>query len=373
MRYENFSLTFSSAGEGRFLTRVLDSPAGQASGDFILPFANSSLRRGSEAAARRNISKEEGKVEISQSSRPEEIGSLLFNALFTGDIAQLFFQSLGYVTAKGDRRLRLIIRVNPNEEGAASITSLPWELLYYNGTHKFLAFDLSISIVRYLEVQQPITSTPLPSRIQLLLITFNPRETPTLELKGERRRIQSAVSGSLHPFALTTVQQATIDELCRATRESPFHVIHFSGHGEIDSESGEPFLALEDEKGSTARLSARMLYSILSPLSTLRLVVLNSCLDQELTLGSTVSLASYLSMQGIPAVIAHQSAINDIEAIAFSQSFYEALARGKCLDEALSEGRLAIRAQFNDYHSWTWATPVLFSRLPSNELFEGDD
>ena len=56
-------------------------------------------------------------------------------------------------------------------------------------------------------------------------------------------------------------------------------------------------------------------------------------------------IAPALTKVDIPAVVANQYSINDTSAIAFSRRFYQALAGGLPLEDAVSAGRLAVYNQ----------------------------
>ena len=70
--------------------------------------------------------------------------------------------------------------------------------------------------------------------------------------------------------------------------------------------------------------------------------------------------------QGIPAVIAMQFEISDPAALAFSQSFYQAIADGLPVDVAMVEARRGMFAEDNEV---AWPTPVLYLRSPDGRVF----
>ena len=61
-----------------------------------------------------------------------------------------------------------------------------------------------------------------------------------------------------------------------------------------------------------------------------------------------------------------QFEISDAAAIQFSTAFYEAVASGQPVDQAVALGRLAICSEVSDLE---WATPVLYLRLPDGRIF----
>ena len=80
------------------------------------------------------------------------------------------------------------------------------------------------------------------------------------------------------------------------------------------------------------------------------------------------STAGTLVRRGTPAVVAMQYEITDDAAIEFSRDFYEALAGGIAVDEALAEARKGVALAIPG--TLEWGTPVLFMRAPDGILFD---
>ena len=93
----------------------------------------------------------------------------------------------------------------------------------------------------------------------------------------------------------------------------------------------------------------------------IKLVVLNSCKTAQSDSRSfeAAGVATTLIQAGIPAVIGMQLSLDDEAAIKFSSTFYDALAEGYRLEEALVKGR---RAMFNMNISQYWGVPTLYMR-----------
>jgi hypothetical protein len=127
-------------------------------------------------------------------------------------------------------------------------------------------------------------------------------------------------------------------------------------------------LILEDEHGRPDLVTASALADQLRDCTGLRLLFLNACKTaQVFASGPFSGVATALLQVGIPAVIAMQFPITDAAALAFSEGVYRRLALGDSIDEAVAEGRLAIRRRLPD--SLEWGTPVLFLRAPDGRLF----
>ena len=73
----------------------------------------------------------------------------MFEAVFAGEIPDVFQRSLGRVEARsGDLRIRL--RLAPN---VPELLDLPWELLLDRRRNRFLALEPATKLVRHLPVQ----------------------------------------------------------------------------------------------------------------------------------------------------------------------------------------------------------------------------
>src|SRR5690606_26169173 len=128
------------------------------------------------------------------------------------------------------------------------------------------------------------------------------------------------------------------------------------------------FLLLQDHEGQSHRLSAEQLGLNLRGRGV-RLAVLGACegarRDQ---INAWTGIAPALTRQGLPAVVAMQFSIRDENAVIFSRRFYQILAAGKSIDEAVTEGRLAILNRSQEQER-DWAVPVLYLRSEEGALF----
>jgi hypothetical protein len=154
-------------------------------------------------------------------------------------------------------------------------------------------------------------------------------------------------------------------------RSRPFHVLHFMGHGTFDRRTGEGALIFENASRPPEVITGRHLSTKISDLGSLRLVVLNACntaIHSSADLGHDpfAGVATALLLGGITGVVAMQSPIEDPHAIAFSAAFYDELAQGSPIDEAVTEGRQAIYSRAIERTDW--AIPVVFLRAPSGDI-----
>jgi formylglycine-generating enzyme required for sulfatase activity len=100
----------------------------------------------------------------------------------------------------------------------------------------------------------------------------------------------------------------------------------------------------------------------------LRLAFVNACEgakdgQQE----AFVGVAQKLIQQGVPAVVAMQSAVTDPAALDLAQEFYEAVGDGYPIDIALTAARQRLKSNGNEFE---WATPVLLGCADDFALFD---
>lgn len=168
---------------------------------------------------------------------------------------------------------------------------------------------------------------------KILFLAANPKDTTQLLLDEEIRqisqRIRRAEYRKLFTFESAPALRAT--DLPFELMDRQPDIVHFSGHG---STSGELYL-LADELRLSQPVSAEILGDLFRPLSAgIKCVVLNAC-DSRPQAEAIVS--------SVPCVIAMSRAMPDTAAVAFAAGFYEALAFGKTVAEAVELGRLQVR------------------------------
>ena len=148
-----------------------------------------------------------------------------------------------------------------------------------------------------------------------------------------------------------------------------WHVVHFIGHGDFDSDRDEGVLALTGPDGRADLVEANRLVDLLRQARPMpRLVVLNSCSGAATGITDLFSgTAAALVRGGVSAVAAMQYEISDPAAAEFARGFYSAIARGRGVDDAVSSGRVAIMGLSG--RTLEWVTPVLYLRGLDSRLF----
>jgi len=191
-----------------------------------------------------------------------------------------------------------------------------------------------------------------------------------LDVDAEKDHLAKALAGPVAEglVEVVWVPQATWAEVHARLLAGEWHVLHFVGHGDYDTQTGEGVLALVGSDGRADLVEAGRITDLLGEARpTPRLVVLNSCSSgqtgaQDLFSGTAAALAR----SGISAVAAMQFAVSDTAAIAFARGFYTAIAHGRAVDEAARSGRISI---LGTPRSLEWITPVLYLRGDVSQLF----
>ena len=361
MDYRNFDLLVERAASG-FLARVLDSPGGTGAVAFNLPFSNLEIENFLLRVGRRRPAVRRG--ESSELLAAKTFGAALFKAVFSGEVASCFRNSLGAVRKLGSGlRIRLRLSDGP-------LTDLPWEYLYNPAVNRFLALSNQTPLVRYLDLPEPILPIAVTTPIRALVMISSPADYPALDVHAEWRRLNASLAArvaSSH-LAIDRLDDATLTVLQRQLRKERFHIFHFIGHAEFDEQAQEGVLILKDEHGRGHRVGSQYLGMLLHDQPSLRVAILNACEGARTsTHDPFAGSAQTLVQQGIPAVIAMQFEIADDVAGTFAQEFYGALSDGYPIDAALTEARKAIFAAGHDVE---WGTPVLYSRAPDGRIFE---
>ncbi|GEM_PF-2330223 len=343
--YQNFDLRIERSGmrrdeaSSRYRAVVMASPAGEASAEFTLP-----------ALALADI---------------EAVGRLLFEAVFSGEVRTALRRSLDRAAQAG-AGLRIRLRLADVPE----LADLPWEALYDPSRDRSLALSAETPLVRYLDLPEIIEPLRTRPPLHILPLLASPRDLPPLDLAAELDALRHALADLAGRGLVEVAGQAprTLAGLRDALRGQPYHIVHFLGHGDVDPDTGESFIVLEDQTGGLKPVSGQALAALLGDHRSLRLVVLNACRGAAAAPHSPYTgVAGRLVQQTVPAVLAMRTAISDPAAVVFAHEFYAALADNYPVDAAVSEARKAL---FTEGSAGEWATPVLFMRAADGRLFD---
>ncbi len=321
------------------------------------------------------------KTDVATADRPPDdkllidYGQRLYAYLFgDGHRLQNFFE---FEPSYG-REARLTLRLHPE---AAALWSLPWEYLH-DGT-EFLSLNGRLLVHRMphgMAELHPAEGTP-PLRI--LVIIASPDDQAELDVERELAVMQEALDDlrRADQVQVDYLDDATLPALQDALSRTPYHVLHFTGHGAFikkdkdDKEINEGKLCFEDAVGQSDLIGPQELRPLLIGQRDLRLIVLSACQSAKTSgLDAFDSVATGLLRADLPAVLAMQFSILDTSAIELARVFYAELARGRTPEEALRQTRLALRhldeARPPEYRRFDWGVPALYVRAPGLRLID---
>ena len=300
---------------------------------------------------------------------PELYGQSLGKALFKGAAGKGYGETLAVCQGRGTG-LRVRLLLEPEE-----LQGLHWERAYHHldGEWHPLGSTAVTPFSRYVPSQQwerpqPITERPL----SVLVVIASPvdlgekkldpiLETERQALKDTFARMPDLApryleSGTAHPPTLEAVR-AALAEGC--------HMVHFLCHGARTS-TGSVIL-LEDATGAADAVTTERLVGAFKAVQQPPVFAfLTACESAErgrqdgfLPLGP-----SLVEDGGVQAVIAMTDRVGMDLARAFTGQFYTRLLKHGLVDLAVNEARALVQDR------WDWGVPVLFSRLPDNQLID---
>ena len=342
--------------------RVVASALGvEVSRTFNLPFSDVELENFVLKLGRTR--KGVRRIESPEMQLARSFGSRLFDAVFGGDVRDLYKQA-----EKGASEANRGLRITLALTDAPRLTQIPWE--YLCDKSRFLSLSTWTPVVRYLDLARPPRPLQLAFPLRILGMVSSPSGFVPLDVAAEQTRVESALAALVREgvVAIDWVEDATLLSLTRQLRRADYHVFHYIGHGGFDVVENDGVLVFEDAQGRGQPVTGRQLGDILHDERTLRLAVLNACEGARSSVDDPFSgVATSLIEREIPAVIGMQFEITDAAAIVFAAEFYSVLADGQPVDAAVSEARKSIYALGNDIE---WGTPVLFMRVANGKLFD---
>lgn len=279
--------------------------------------------------------------------------------------------SVAWAEARGGhRRRRIRLRI---DEGAPELHTLPWELMRdpTGGTGpEDLAADGDTPFSRYLAVPW-MPAEPLAERpVRMLVAISNPDnltdypDLAPLDVETERRIAADAVSDlAAGQAALSFLEPPiTLPRLEEALVEG-CHVLHLVAHGRFAKQA---VICLADEQSSVQWTTADEFASLVRRLPQPPLLIfLSSCQTASRDAADAFrGFAPKLVAAGLSAVVAMQDAVPVVSAQAFARTFYRELFRHGMVDLAVNRARSTLlTGEFPGS-----SIPVLFSRLPDNQL-----
>ena len=274
-------------------------------------------------------------------------------------------------------------------EAATLLLALPWELLH-DGEGYLFQDAKPVRVRRRLPklnvFDVPVVATP----IRILLVTARPEDDACsyIDHRASALPLVEAMESlpglvKIHVLSPPTLS-ALRKELERARNEKkPYHVVHFDGHGVFSREVGLGGLCFEKPE-DTGKLEKRGHVTVftneLGPLlrhHRIPLVFLEACQTAQAEKASE-SVASELLKVGVASVVAMSHSVLVETARRFVEAFYDALADGKRVGDAMLAGQRALKDDTfrgrifgaGELRLEDWFVPVLYQEKDDPQLFK---
>ena len=298
--------------------------------------------------------------------------------------------------------------------GCDEFVRYPWELLH-NGNH-FLIISGIFTLSRSLQRPDAPVGCGLPVQppLRVLYIGSSPSNCPPLETERSFEAMEQGLAPLIDAgqVFLDRLEPPTFSHLVRyfnlyggvgllddSDTSVPCYVIHFDGHGvygrlcpkdgcetmnkpdarrcqecgiALGRVNPQTYLCFCDENGLNSFVDAQTLRRLLVS-SDIRLAVFSACQTAMVTTSQTAqprlrttldaTLATALVTGQVPAVVAMPFSLQDDLSPTFMYHFYESLANGRMLEEALSRARQAMLST----HQKSWFIPVLYRLVAEGE------
>jgi tetratricopeptide (TPR) repeat protein len=275
-------------------------------------------------------------------ARMKEWGGRAFQALFTDPDAAEAHQRLLAAAAKDHHCLLTLATTEPDVLGQ------PWELV--RNDRGPLACQ-GVTIRRQLVGAKPVGDRDLSPPLHVLLIVSRPKDTGFIDPRNSIAPLLDALD--VLPEGTVTIDfcdpptLAQLEEMISDAREggTPYHIVHFDGHGTFFPRSAKGALAFEKPDETTDLVAGQTLGDLLARLDV-PLVLLEACRTSDLSDKPVFgSVAPALLQSGVGSVIAFSHSVHVEATKLFVERFYKKLAAGKTVGQALAEARTRLHAE----------------------------
>jgi len=160
-------------------------------------------------------------------------------------------------------------------------------------------------------------------KYRVLMVIANPADTESIDVYPEANKIRDAISTapSKSFISLDILPASSIDDFRRSLLDNEYDIIHFSGHGTDQT------LIFQDSGGNAEPAVISGIAALLKDYPRIKCILLNACYALK-----------YLTEPIAPITIGMENGVDDDAAIEFSRGFYESLARGQKIEDAIRKG-----------------------------------
>ncbi len=282
-------------------------------------------------------------------------------------------------------------------EAATLLLTLPWELLHDGRSYLFHGAK-PVQARRRLPNTKAFEGIVAESPIRILLVSPRPEDEKAgyIDHRVSALPLVTALESLGKLAELTVLSPPTFPalekELLRAREAGiPYHVVHFNGHGVFRKDLGLGGLCFEDpqdsqklEKRRSQIIDAKELAAVIRD-HRIPLFFLEACETAKAEQDPTASVAAALLDEGVASVVAMSHSVLVETARRFVESFYQKLATGARVGEAMLAGQLTLKSDSfrikifgaGSLDLQDWFVPVLYqeeddlqllTRVPSREI-----
>jgi CHAT domain len=290
------------------------------------------------------------------------LGDALGQCMFPPPVLDAFRETISHLGTGIGVRIRLLCD--------DVIAHWPWELMRIEvppfKTRRFLFRDPRFSLMRTFISKQPVDS---------------PRERPKLTILvadatgvlPDRKLVPDFPAGlpadlGIELLGLDRPTGTSIDETIEKINDGQdsLDIFHFTGHGLAAHNGQAGALVVYREGGDRGAPNYRAdeLAAQLARAGT-SLAFINACYTAGQDAPDDGPSVAHVLADLVPVVVAMRGDIADRAATGFADVFYDLLLRGSTVDEAVSQGRLAVEESLPH-----WSSIVLYSRARTGRFLE---
>lgn len=271
-------------------------------------------------------------------------------------------------TAAGDGKNLYLCFVGPR-----AYLGMPYELLCVNDRPMVTQYPMcrqvsgvSSTNPSFRDLLQRLTKTNSPLRVLMIA-----SDTGGIQADGEVKALADLIQKTAEPLGIKTevrlvlTEEASIDTVSKLLEQSPYHIVHYAGHGYFEEKvenSGLDFWDDPKTKHRKMRLTARELANRLQNSQTV-LFYLSCCVGAMVGDEHLLHQNDYLGVMdavvqaGVPVVLGYRWYLTDGGALKFASHFYNALLETQSPPVAALFARRELYMQ--DATDETWTSPIL--------------
>jgi hypothetical protein len=309
---------------------------------------------------------------LNSSDELKIFGTYLYQILFTGDVHSLFSKTCDMIENRGSNSLlRVVLEF---EDGSKDLITYPWEYIYYPGDKMGFFIGSKSTLILSRHVRRNMIRPDLMSdTIRLLVVTSSPRDLDRITWEPVVEAIQELKTDFPERLSIEHLEDPTPRSFRKKMETLQPHILHFIGHGSYnrDTSHGEIALVREDGEDKVAEwMEDSAFVDIFEDFPPQKfppqIVFLQACEGATTeTVERFKGLALSLVYSKVAAVVAMQYKIENLASRIFAKKFYESLAKGNYIDQAVQDGRLSLKKIWREEHlnCRIFGTPVAYTRF----------